>query len=386
MRDDPSNRAFVLAGGGTGGHIFPNLAIAEQIESVLGRRPRCVFAVSARPLDARILGDESREFEVIPAEPFALRPRAFLTFLNSWGTSVRAARALLRALKREHGRVDVVATGGFVSAPVAQAARVERVPTTLVNLDATPGRANRWIARHAARVFTAAEAPGAGWPSIRPLVRAAALAPGDARSCRTKLGLDPDRPVLLVTGASQGAGTINKLLVALVERHAPDFAARGWQVIHQTGPSTGAKDMDDSRAAMKSAGIPAVVEPFFREMGVAWGAADLAISRSGAGSVAEAWANATPSVFLPYPHHKDQHQRANAAALVRCGACAVEDDLIDAEKNLGRAGVTVRALMSDDAKRRAMRAALRSLGPADGARTVAMALLGGPELAGVASH
>jgi UDP-N-acetylglucosamine--N-acetylmuramyl-(pentapeptide) pyrophosphoryl-undecaprenol N-acetylglucosamine transferase len=376
MTADQSNRAFVLAGGGTGGHIFPNLAIAEQLESLIGRRPRCVFAVSARPLDAQILKDESREFEVIPAEPFVLRPRGFLKFLNSWGRSVRAARELLQKLKRDHGRVDVVATGGFVSAPVAQAARVERVPVTLVNLDATPGRANRWIARHAARVFTAAEASSVGWPVIRPLVRAAAMAPGDARACRTKLGLDPDRPVLFVTGASQGAGTINKLLVALVEKHASDFVSRGWQVIHQTGPRTDAKDIENSRGAMKSAGIPAIVEPFFREMGVAWGAADLAISRSGAGSVAEAWANATPSVFLPYPYHKDQHQRANAAILVRAGACVVEDDLIDPEKNAGGAGATLLELMRDDAKREAMRAALKSLGPADGANTVARALVG----------
>ena len=376
MTPDQSNRAFVLAGGGTGGHIFPNLAIAEQLESLIGRRPRCVFAVSARPLDAQILKDESREFEVIPAEPFVLRPRGFLKFLNSWGRSVRAARELLQKLKRDHGRVDVVATGGFVSAPVAQAARVERVPVTLVNLDATPGRANRWIARHAARVFTAAEASSVGWPVIRPLVRAAAMAPGDARACRTKLGLDPDRPVLFVTGASQGAGTINKLLVALVEKHASDFVSRGWQVIHQTGPRTDAKDIENSRGALKSAGISAIVEAFFREMGVAWGAADLAISRSGAGSVAEAWANATPSVFLPYPYHKDQHQRANAAILVRAGACVVEDDLIDPEKNAGGAGATLLELMRDDAKREAMRAALKSLGPADGANTVARALVG----------
>lgn len=376
MTGEQSNRAFVLAGGGTGGHIFPNLAIAEQLELLIGRRPRCVFAVSARPLDAQILKDESREFEVIPAEPFVFRPRGFLKFLNSWGRSVRAARELLQKLKRDHGRVDVVATGGFVSAPVAQAARVERVPVTLVNLDATPGRANRWIARHAARVFTAAETPSVNWPVIRPLVRAAAMAPGDARACRTKLGLDPDRPVLFVTGASQGAGTINKLLVALIEKHASDFVSRGWQVIHQTGPRTDAKDIENSRGALKSAGISAIVEPFFREMGVAWGAADLAISRSGAGSVAEAWANATPSVFLPYPYHKDQHQRANAAILVRAGACVVEDDLIDPAKNAGRAGATLLDLMRDDVKREAMRAALKSLGPADGATTVARALVG----------
>lgn len=370
-----TNRAFVLAGGGTGGHIFPNLAIAEQLAALLGRTPRCVFAVSGRPLDAQILKDESREFEVIPAEPFVLRPRGLLRFLNSWGKSVRTARAVIQKLRHEHGQVEVVATGGFVSATVAQAARAERVPVTLVNLDATPGRANRWIARHATRVFTAAETPGVKWPVIRPIVRAAALASGDTRACRSKLGLDPDRPVLLVTGASQGAGSINKLLVAMVEKHATDFTSRGWQVIHQTGPRTGTKDIDDSRAALKSAGIDAIVEPFFRQMGLAWGAADLAVSRSGAGSVAEAWANATPSVFLPYPYHKDQHQRANAAALVRAGACVIEDDLIEADKNIARAGATVLSLLRRGEKREAMRAALRGLGPADGALTVAKALV-----------
>src|SRR5690606_17160522 len=116
------------------------------------------------------------------------------------------------------GRIVAVAMGGFVAAPCAQAARVEKVELALVNLDAVPGKANRWIARRADRVLTAADVGPPEWARIGAIVRRQALAPGSPAACRAALGLDPDRPVLLVTGASQGARSLNELMVELVER------------------------------------------------------------------------------------------------------------------------------------------------------------------------
>src|SRR6185369_12742683 len=146
---------ILFAGGGTGGHLFPALAIAEQVvERAPGTRVR--FLCSDRPLDAEILraerlGGGAVGFEVVPAKPFGSRPVTLAKFVWSWGGAVRAGRAAILAAKKD-GPVWVVAGGGFVAAPVVQAARAENVPVLMLNLDAVPGRANRWIARHAEKV------------------------------------------------------------------------------------------------------------------------------------------------------------------------------------------------------------------------------------------
>jgi len=376
-----ADRCVVFAGGGTGGHLYPGLAIAERLSEILAKNNdtmRSVFACSVRPLDAEILGRENAEFRTIPAEPFGLAPRTLVKFVRTWGGAVRTGRALLRELRERHGEVLVVAMGGFVAAPMVQAARVEGCAVTLVNLDATPGKANRWIARHARRVFTAAEVVGVAsarsWIHVPPIVRRTAVPPGDARTCRAILGLNLDRPTLLVTGASQGATSINDFVISLARESSEFFAAGCWQVIHQAG---GKADLTAIEKSYAEARVPALVRAFLSPMGPAWGAADLAISRAGAGSVAEAWAAGVPTVFMPYPYHRDQHQRLNALPLESRGACVIATDAIDVDQNVRTIGPIVLGLMRSASGREAMRAALAGLGPADGAAKVAAAVAGG---------
>ncbi|MBS0196937.1 MAG: glycosyltransferase [Planctomycetes bacterium] len=366
---------ILFAGGGTGGHLFPGLAIAE---CVLEERPaaNARFLCSERPGDAEMLraerlGNKPVEFVPIPAQPFSLRPKPMMKFLSHWGKAVRAARAEITAARASGNPVIVVAMGGFVAAPVVQAARVEKCPVVMVNLDATPGRANGWIASHAVKVLTAAAVEGRPWEVIPPIVRRAAHAPGSAAECRRRLGMEPDRPTLFVTGASLGARSINQFLMAFVEAHAQDLRDGGWQVIHQTGKS----DTEELRAVYNSARIAACVQPFFREMGVAWGAADLAVSRAGAGSVAEAWCNRVPTVFLPYPFHSDQHQKRNAQPLVAAGAAVMATDEVDPGANMRSAAPVVLALLQDRDRRNAISGALHALGPTDGARRAARVVL-----------
>jgi UDP-N-acetylglucosamine--N-acetylmuramyl-(pentapeptide) pyrophosphoryl-undecaprenol N-acetylglucosamine transferase len=363
---------ILFAGGGTGGHLFPALAIAEQ---VLERAPatQVRFLCSDRPLDATILREEKLagapvDFEVIPAKPFGTRPMTALRFLRSWGGAVRAGRAALRGAK---GPVWVVAGGGFVAAPVVQAARAEHVPVLMLNLDAAPGLANRWISRHATKIVTTAPVQRQGWEPIPPIVRRAAVASGNPQECRRLLGLDPDRPTIFVTGASQGAQSINSMMAALAKDHARDFQRDRWQVVHQTGKP----DTLELEQAYEMAGVPALVFAFRKDLGVCWGAADFAISRAGAGSVAEAWANRVPTIFMPYPYHKDQHQKKNAEPLVSAGAAVLAPDMIDVPANVASVGPQALTLMRDPAKRSAMRAATTKLGPADGAARVATMLL-----------
>jgi UDP-N-acetylglucosamine--N-acetylmuramyl-(pentapeptide) pyrophosphoryl-undecaprenol N-acetylglucosamine transferase len=291
---------------------------------------------------------------------------------------VRAGRKAIAAAKKD-GPVWVVAGGGFVAAPVVQAARAEGVPVLMLNLDAVPGRANRWIARHAERVVTTCEVGhrpkmggGTPWIPIPPIVRGAAVCSSSARECRLALGLEPDRPTIFVTGASQGAQSINRFMGALARQHAEELRRGGWQILHQTGKF----DEKALREDYEAAGVAHVIRGFFREMGQAWGAADVAVSRAGAGSVAEAWANRVPTVFLPYPYHKDEHQKHNAVPLVKAGGAVLVKDHIDPSKNLEEAGAALMALMRDASKRAAMKAGLERLGAADGARRVAEMLVG----------
>jgi UDP-N-acetylglucosamine--N-acetylmuramyl-(pentapeptide) pyrophosphoryl-undecaprenol N-acetylglucosamine transferase len=361
-----SRPVAIFAGGGTGGHIFPGVAIAEQLEQ---STPGCDlhFVCSTRPGDAAMLKATGRPFSSIAAQPFGLRPRTLLRFLGSWGESVRAMRAMI-ASKRANGPVVVVAMGGFVAAPAAQAARAERVPVVLVNLDAVPGRANRWIARHARRVLTAAKVPGSDWEYVRPIIRRSAMAPGDRATCRRLLNLEPEWPTLLVTGASLGARTINEFMVAWLELHSG--LLRGWQVVHQTGQG----EHEGLRQAYERAGVPALVVPFLEAMGAAWGAADLAVSRSGAGSVAEAWANQVPTLFMPYPHHKDEHQRLNALPLSELGGAIIERDLVDVKSNVATAGQTLASLVREPSRRADMNRRLADHGPPQGATLAAQAI------------
>lgn len=357
--------AFIFAGGGTGGHIFPALAIAERLRE---RHPlaRAHFLVSERPLDAEILTKLGESHDPLPAQPLIKRPLALARFAMSWGPSVQAARAAIRSLQTD-GPVALVAMGGFVSPPAVRGALAERAPVTLVNLDAVPGLANRWVAKRAHDVVTSTPVPGRAWELVGPIVRRAALPPADAGACRSRLGLDHDRPTLFVSGGSQGARSINTLMYALARTNA----LAGWQVVHQTG-----RDADPELAgAYAAVGVRASVVEFIDEVGVAWGAADLALGRAGAGTVAEAWATRTPTVFLPYPYHADEHQRRNAEPLAAAGGALILTDRIDAEANLAEHGRVLADLLASADRRARMRTALEALGPADGADRVAERLL-----------
>lgn len=388
---------YLFAGGGTGGHLYPGLAIAEQLRKLSKVPVRTVFICSDRPLDREILEKQRVEFVVSEAKPLSLRISAGLRFFRAWGKSVRQSRDLIAEHRTagstdQPGAVMLVAMGGFVAAPAAKAACDERVPIALVNLDAVPGKANRWIAQRAFCVYSATRPrPGTGLPEstavVPPIVRMQASAglsvEGGAigrTESRRRLGLDPEAPTLMITGGSQGAKSINDFVTAFAQSDAGQHALkidpkaagrRPWQIIHQTG-----KDADsDVAEAYKRAGLDAVVRPFADAMGDWWGAADLAIARAGAGNVAEVWANKVPALFMPYPFHADEHQRFNALPVEEAGGCRIVRDQIDPNKNFDSIGPVLRSLLDSTELRKQMWAGLEKLGPADGAQRIAASLL-----------
>jgi UDP-N-acetylglucosamine--N-acetylmuramyl-(pentapeptide) pyrophosphoryl-undecaprenol N-acetylglucosamine transferase len=162
---------------------------------------------------------------------------------------------------------------------------------------------------------------------------------------------------------------VNEFLVALANTQAAMFS--GWQVLHLAGHGGEAP----LREAYARAGVHALVLPFLHEMGLAWGAADLAVSRAGANSVAEIALNAVPALFLPYPHHHDMHQRHNARPLVDLGGAAMEIDRVETDANVAAVAPVLESLMRDEARRQRMREALRARPQADAALAIARMLV-----------
>lgn len=302
--------SVAIACGGTGGHLFPGLAVAEQFKA---RGCGVTLLISPKEVDQQGV-QNARGLEIVTLPAVALQSGSRLAFIRGFVRSWLAARKHFRA-HRPHA---VLAMGGFTSAPPVLAARSLRAKTFLHESNTIPGRANRWLARFVDQAFVgfaetaprlrARETTVTGTP-VRPEFHAR-----DAGACRAALGLAPARPVVLVMGGSQGASGINDFVVAAL----PQLAARGpqWQWVHLTGP----KDCEQVRAAYAALGLNALVRPFLLEMDQVLGATTAVISRAGASSLAEFAAMRLPSVLVPFPFAADNHQLHNARAFAETGA------------------------------------------------------------------
>jgi UDP-N-acetylglucosamine--N-acetylmuramyl-(pentapeptide) pyrophosphoryl-undecaprenol N-acetylglucosamine transferase len=299
-----------IACGGTGGHLFPGLAVADQLV-----RHGCAVTLLISPKDVdqqAVQGVSGMEVVTLPA--IGLKRGGEIAFVRGFIQSYRAATKLFKSRPPQ----AALAMGGFTSAPPILAAKRAGARTFLHESNTIPGRANRWLARVVCRAFvgfpTAAgrlrnrNVTITGTP-VRPCFQAR-----EAAGCRAALGLDPARPVLLVMGGSQGARGINELVLQALPLLASRVPELQW--CHLTGPGDPGK-VARAYAALK---LKAVVHPFFAEMELALGAATAAICRAGASSLAELAAMRVPAVLVPYPAATDNHQFHNARAFEATGA------------------------------------------------------------------
>lgn len=298
-----------IACGGTGGHLFPGLAIAGELQR---RGLEIALLVSPKQVDQdAVRGLQGMEVITLPA--VALQNRNVFRFLHG---AVLSYRLSLRNF-RKRPPAAVLAMGGFTSAPPVLAGRKVGAATFLHEANAIPGRANRWLASGVNQAFvmfagararlSARETVTTGMP-VRD-----AFTVADASSCRCALGLNPNEPVLLITGGSQGATAVNDLLVRalpLLQRRIPNL-----QFIHLTGTL----DHEKIRFLHRQAGTRGLILPFLSEMELALGAATVAVSRAGASSIAELAAMRVPSILIPYPSAADNHQLFNAREVVAAG-------------------------------------------------------------------
>jgi UDP-N-acetylglucosamine--N-acetylmuramyl-(pentapeptide) pyrophosphoryl-undecaprenol N-acetylglucosamine transferase len=303
----------VFAGGGTGGHLYPGIAVAREL---LAREPAAVisFAGTARGIEARVL----------PKEGFALDLLRSAGLKGKSAASLARGLALLplsgvdawRILSRRRPHV-VVGVGGYSSGPVVAAAVARRIPSLLLEQNATPGFTNRSLARVVSAAAVTFEQT-ARYFGRRAIVTGNPVRPEFFVDDRTTPAPGaPGRRRVLIFGGSQGAHAIN---VAMVEA-APRLAAHpgGMDITHQTGE----RDVELVRDGYRRAAIEARVEPFLYDMDREVKQADLVICRAGATTIAELTAARRPAVFVPLPTAADDHQRRNAEVLVEAGAAVL---------------------------------------------------------------
>ena len=357
---------IVLAGGGTGGHLYPGIAVAEALR---GAAPHVkpLFLCTTREIDRVILEPTGFVFLPQPIVPWKKSIGGTLRFAKSFGETWDLVRKVLK----ERKPAAVLGLGGYAAGLAVKLAARRGVPTALLNPDVIPGEANRLLMKQALAVCCqfdqTAEYVDAsqrhklkvtGCP-IRSDIRNGSARPQAA----ARLGLDPMLNTLVITGASLGAQTINEAVLTMLG----GLTLRGWQILHLSGRD----HAGDVRAGYRELSVPAVVIDFTPAMADVWSVADLAISRSGASSCAELTACAVPSILLPYPFHKDLHQRANAAVLADAGAAILLEDQKDRRKNAARLRPAVESLLYDADKRKAMSDAAGRLGKPNAAENVA---------------
>ncbi|MBU1194194.1 MAG: undecaprenyldiphospho-muramoylpentapeptide beta-N-acetylglucosaminyltransferase [Proteobacteria bacterium] len=355
----------IIAGGKTGGHLFPGIAVAQA----LGRLKQ----------DIRVLFVGTRApFEISTLEKYNLAHTAIYAkaikggnILSKSGSMIMIAVSLLQSimilLRTRPG--FVLGVGGFSSFAVVLAAWLLRIPTAIQEQNAYPGLTNRMLSRFARTVFISFENTKGftGNPKARfvgnPMRRAQDSSPQDTS---VLYGFDPEKFTLLITGGSQGAASINTSVVQALELMGS--RALNLNIIHQTGKT----DESKIKAAYQRLNIPATVSAFFHDMPQLQDMADLIITRAGAGTLSELCAKGKPAILVPFPFAADDHQTFNAKALEEKGAAVMIRDHDLSGQTLKQ---TIEPLMKNKNKLETMRKALLALAMPDADEKIANHIL-----------
>ena len=363
----------MIAGGGTGGHVVPSLALAEALRAAAPDLD-VEFLGTARGLESTMVPAAGWTLHVVDAVP--LTRKLSVQTLRIPLVLLRAARDA-RDLLRGRNAVAAVVFGGYVSVPLALGARWAKVPLVVHEQNAVPGIANRLAGRWAQVVALTHEGTGFGsgrnvvtGNPVRPGVAPEAIAAGRAEAQRT-FDLDPDRTTLLVFGGSQGAQRIN---TATVETATLWTKPGQLQILHAAGTrNAGEVQAAWERARAGPGEVPRVrCVPFIERMDLAYAAADVVVCRSGASTLAELTVAGVPSVLVPYPHATADHQTANARALADAGGAVV---VPDADLTAARLVAQAEPLLTDADRRAAMSTAARRAGHPDAAKRLAALVL-----------
>ncbi len=356
----------VFAGGGTGGHIFPAVAV---IEALRNRVPELepLFILGSGGRGGKFLDESGVRWETVPVRGMPRRnPLALIPF--GIGVLFAVIRSLALLVSRRP-RV-VVAMGGYASTPVAAAAAILRIPVLVAEQNMIPGIATKWNARLARRIFLAFDEARSRLPSGKSYVVTGnpireSILHGDREQALIRWELDRDRLTVLIVGGSQGARSLNKLIREMIERWE---RSKEVQFLFQTGTS----DYESIRDSCSRMDVLVRTVPFLADMGDAYGVADLVVCRAGATTLSELTALGLPSILVPFPWSSDGHQSLNAAHMAKRGA-AVHIEESDLNPNL--LFEAINGLLTDENRRNEMALRSAALGRPEAAETIADSIL-----------
>jgi UDP-N-acetylglucosamine--N-acetylmuramyl-(pentapeptide) pyrophosphoryl-undecaprenol N-acetylglucosamine transferase len=383
---------IVFSGGGTGGHLFPGLAVAEQLSAMIPR-VRITFCGGGKPFERQAATGAGFQYFSLPSRPLPQGAREAVSFVVE---NLAGYLAAGRFLREEHVSA-VIGLGGYVSVPMARAASRYNVPLVLLEQNAVPGRATRWLARRATLICTAFAETAAtlrcrcpvrvtGNPirfgfdpntqvTLSTIANAAkegrddgrgttedlfAGSPRYLRSPSPALPFSPSPPLhlppaasqLLILGGSGGARSLNENVPRALYKVRRQLA--DWRIVHQSGQS----DVDATQLLYRKFDLPATVVPFVDDMPSMLRSADLAVCRAGGTTLAEMAAAGVPGVLLPYPLAVDDHQLANARAFSAGGGCVTIDEREISDRLDDRLADMLCFLLANETLRRRMSAAM----------------------------
>lgn len=350
----------VIACGGTGGHLFPGIAVAQVLNA---RGHQTLLLISEKEIDSIAASDHPElHFEKVPAigMPPLLSPKVVPFAFRFWKT-LRKTKKIVR----DFGAHAVLGMGGFTSLPPALAGRSIGALTLIHESNAVPGKANRLTARFCDVVLLGLEAcathfPGRQCQVVGTPLRSSMRQPVDRAEAHAFFGLQPDRPTLLVMGGSQGAQGVNRAIVDALPRIDPSAL----QLIHLTGRD----DEATVRDAIARSGHRAFVAAFSARLDLAYAIADLCVARSGASSLAELSHFGVPSILIPYPAAADDHQTRNAEVFTEKGAALL---IRQADLPSGALADIVVDLLNNTGRLQTLRSAMTAAGIPDAAERIA---------------
>ncbi len=359
----PSQRALrvMIAGGGTGGHLFPGVALAEQVRAAGGE---VRFVGTERGIEARVLPESGWDLDLI--EVSGIKGRGLKGLV---GGVARLPRAWLQSRRLIRGfRPDVVVgVGGYASGPIVATASSMRIPTAILEQNSIPGITNRILGRLVKKVFTTFPDERGFFPRRKIVragnpIRAELLERLAGAGGREETAGQPPR--LFVFGGSQGARALNEAMLAAAPKLMQDLP--GLEIWHQTGR----KEAEKVEQGYAEHGLQAPqvrVSAFIKDMAEPYGWCDLVVCRAGATSLAELAAVGAPALLIPFPHATDNHQEHNARALVDVGAARL---LLESELDAKRLADDVTSLLADPEGLVAMRNAMHAAAKPDAAREI----------------
>lgn len=358
------SKRFIIAGGGTGGHIFPAIAIAHALQQQV---PGCaILFVGAKG---------KMEMEKVPQAGFQIEGLDIAGFnrsslIKNLGLPLKLLKSFwqVRRILNRFRPDAVIGVGGYATFPVLRLAQSRGIPTFIHESNSFAGKANQWLGKRAVRVFVATDGMEKFFPAEKiivtgnPVRRQIAQMAISRQAAHAAFGLNPDRTTLLVVGGSLGARSINEAIDAGMEQ----LLQAGLQVIWQTGK------LYIQQAQNRCAGMKGVwVSDFIGNLETAYAAADIMVARAGAMTIAEICTVGLPAVLVPYPHAAEDHQTVNAQHLVDKNAALLVPDAAAATQLVP----TVVALAQDRPRQQQLRQQARKLAMPDAAGKVAAAIV-----------